>query len=622
MTYPSLESELSEAEAAVVEAESRGESCQLLDAKVRYSKALFGLGQRTKAIEQLKEAEALARSTKSSRHITVLIGLGTFHKKIGNYREAIEWFERAELKLDITNDQRIFTNVVNNKANVYVRMGDLSSAEHYYKMGLKALKELPDDYFNGVIYTNLSLLEIHRLNYHAADVWAQRAVENIDMSKRPVLYIEALIGAASSKLYIGDIISADGYLQEVQSLLESVKNVNLEAMVIAMQLRIASAKFQTNFAQRLVRDLDAFPMHKLDSDTVPFILKSKAVFYETIGDQENLIEILTTSLQLALDENEGLEVRNSAGKLRTIYSARGDSKMVAEMLDKVAYAKYMLLAFSHEHAIRGLGVVQDLASMEAAFDAEMVHETRLVNLQTELEEKKHKLSQLQERVQTELAHVTHDLKNPLSNLLLLSKLVLASPEDESEQWDEFVRDAETSAVAIRNLVHRIPEVIKVLRSGEEIQGEEFSIGELLHQVLSEYKLQANEKNIRIAVNIETMGTTSIAKGVVELVFRNIVSNAVKYSQMSSQIHIDARESRLSYEVRVTDSGPGFSAQDREQLFTSMQSLSARPTGGEDSSGVGLAVAKNIAEKHGVSVTLENTSSSGSTFLVEVPIAEH
>ena len=73
-------------------------------------------------------------------------------------------------------------------------------------------------------------------------------------------------------------------------------------------------------------------------------------------------------------------------------------------------------------------------------------------------------------------------------------------------------------------------------------------------------------------------------------------------------------------IRVTDDGPGLSPEDTTRLFGRFQRLSAKPTAGETSTGLGLSIVKRIVDLHGGTVTAESAGPSGTTFVIAIPSA--
>jgi len=104
------------------------------------------------------------------------------------------------------------------------------------------------------------------------------------------------------------------------------------------------------------------------------------------------------------------------------------------------------------------------------------------------------------------------------------------------------------------------------------------------------------------------------------VIDNLLSNAVKYSPFDTQMFVHLQKSGDLIRLEVRDEGPGLTEEDKQKLFGFFQRLSARPTGGESSSGVGLSSVKKIVELHGGRVWAESLYGDGTTFVVELPTA--
>ena len=99
---------------------------------------------------------------------------------------------------------------------------------------------------------------------------------------------------------------------------------------------------------------------------------------------------------------------------------------------------------------------------------------------------------------------------------------------------------------------------------------------------------------------------------------NLISNAIKYSPPQTLVRIHgARDKDFAF-VSVTDQGPGISEDDRKKMFGKFARLSAKPTGGESSNGLGLSIVKRLAESMDGMVKCESRSGAGSTFSIFLP----
>jgi signal transduction histidine kinase len=103
---------------------------------------------------------------------------------------------------------------------------------------------------------------------------------------------------------------------------------------------------------------------------------------------------------------------------------------------------------------------------------------------------------------------------------------------------------------------------------------------------------------------------------------NLVSNAIKYSPIGGKIAVVVDHAQNNTIIRITDEGAGLSPEDLGRLFGRFQRLSAKPTAGESSTGLGLSIVKRIIDMHGGQVTAESAGPGrGSTFTVSLPATE-
>jgi signal transduction histidine kinase len=100
---------------------------------------------------------------------------------------------------------------------------------------------------------------------------------------------------------------------------------------------------------------------------------------------------------------------------------------------------------------------------------------------------------------------------------------------------------------------------------------------------------------------------------------NLVSNAIKYTPLGGRMELSMSVDDRGIAIRVKDEGPGLSQEDLSRLFGRFQRLSARPTGGESSTGLGLSIVKRIVELHGGTVGAESAGpGQGATFIIRLP----
>lgn len=225
------------------------------------------------------------------------------------------------------------------------------------------------------------------------------------------------------------------------------------------------------------------------------------------------------------------------------------------------------------------------------------------------------------RVQSDLLHIAaHDLKNPLFNIRALADHLQKPQEEEMrKKMTGMLQQASGKMIAL------IDRVVKL----SQIEQKEFSLelnmenaGELLKEVVASNQLLAEKKNQQIRLEIEGNEPQLLDKGWISEVFDNLINNAVKYSPKGVPIDValKSREDGLTFVVQ--DQGQGFNEADKKKLFQKFSRLSAQPTGGETSTGLGLSIVKTLVELHKGSVRLQSAGKNkGSTFIVQIPSME-
>ena len=135
-----------------------------------------------------------------------------------------------------------------------------------------------------------------------------------------------------------------------------------------------------------------------------------------------------------------------------------------------------------------------------------------------------------------------------------------------------------------------------------------------------YERTADQKSIRLlvdsSVDVPPAWTDRVACA---SVFDNLLSNAIKYSKPGTQVRIRVRAEKGGVVCEVTDEGPGMDEKDQARLFQKGARLTPKPTGGESSTGYGLAVAKELMEKLGGDIWCESTLGQGSSFFMRLPV---
>lgn len=219
-----------------------------------------------------------------------------------------------------------------------------------------------------------------------------------------------------------------------------------------------------------------------------------------------------------------------------------------------------------------------------------------------------------------LGIAAHDLKNPLSGILGLSENIVESngemPTEDILEFTTMIKDsAERMFLIITNLLD-----VNMLESGKiSVNLKPTDILPILQNNFHDYFDRAKQKKLTLfLISSEPFYLASADKNLVHQILDNLISNAIKYSSENKKIYLKIFDRQEMIRCEIQDEGQGLSAADQKKLFSKFQRLSAKPTGGEHSTGLGLFIVKKLVEAQRGRVWCESEVGKGATFIVEFP----
>jgi signal transduction histidine kinase len=220
-----------------------------------------------------------------------------------------------------------------------------------------------------------------------------------------------------------------------------------------------------------------------------------------------------------------------------------------------------------------------------------------------------------------LGTVAHDLKNPLGVILgrteMLTELIGAEAARES-----IVAQVEHIREATRRLTSMVDHLISDAMADAfdiSIRREPVDLAALVSEVAEANRPMAQNKQQAIEVSMPSSRTAMCDADRMREAIDNLVSNAIKYSPIGGRIALQVDSDDDNTLIRISDEGAGLSPEDLGRLFGRFQRLSAKPTAGESSTGLGLSIVKKIVDMHGGAVTAESPGpGQGATFTISLP----
>ena len=228
-------------------------------------------------------------------------------------------------------------------------------------------------------------------------------------------------------------------------------------------------------------------------------------------------------------------------------------------------------------------------------------------------------------IKDELLKITsHDLKNPLSNIMNLSSFIMDSKNISTEETEKLAGWIHESSKKMSDIINQYLTNNLGNNSNIYTNVKPFPIDNLLERIVKEYHFKASQKNITLNLSCPIRNILVETDEIhTYQVIDNILSNAIKYSPKGKEISIsvyydtipDIDKQDESIVVQIKDNGPGFQEEDMSKMFNQNTKLSAIPTDGESSTGNGLYIAKKIIEEMKGKIWVESQFGMGSSFFI-------
>ncbi|GEP42692.1 hybrid sensor histidine kinase/response regulator [Brevifollis gellanilyticus] len=216
--------------------------------------------------------------------------------------------------------------------------------------------------------------------------------------------------------------------------------------------------------------------------------------------------------------------------------------------------------------------------------------------------------------------VAHDLKNPIGAIRFSAQTLAELKPEQRHTAEELMQHIVGTCDQVVELVDRF-----LSNRAQEASQERFYLArissEQVRDMIASWKQTAKRKNISFDVRFKAEGQhVRVDLLILGQVIDNLLSNAVKFSPIGSHIQAELKPERGHLVVSIQDEGPGFNDSDLARMFQDYMRLSARPTGGESSTGLGLAIAKRGADRMGALLAMDNRSDGkGAVAKLELPL---
>lgn len=540
------------------------------------------LGTYDRALEYFYMALSISERENYQKNISLcLANAGVVHNKIQNYDEALRLYQRSLRVSQSLNDPVQMSNCLINIGTNYTDMGDPEKGIDFVERGLAMKVELGDD------------RAISNCNIHLADIYYElgeyeRATELLNTAVLQKEELEEPDGIIRCYLGLGSILLKQERLQEAGRMTDQA--LELAREINAMEYIASACRNKGDIAAKLGDYQSAHHFNSL------YHLYRDSLMEEATAKVAMEMEFRNRSRVLR-QENENLRIQANLDRLemrkRTVIFR--SSLVIATIL---AMGFILVLYF-----LRKLGKT----SLK-------LEEKNLVITKQNL--KLDKVNKTQDRI---MSIIAHDLRGTIGNQLTAVEVLNRIEGDDKVEIDRkrllgnLKNSASYSLELLENLLHwsRLEEGVS------SYHPEEVRFNTLVANCLSLFGESAASKGIVIKKEIIGSVSCSADRIMMETIFRNLISNAIKFSNPGGTINISVKEEDEYIRIRVSDQGIGMSP---EQVYKiqSNGGFTRRGTANEKGAGMGLTLVRKFTNLHKGELTIRSEPGQGSTFEVSIP----
>jgi heavy metal sensor kinase len=219
-----------------------------------------------------------------------------------------------------------------------------------------------------------------------------------------------------------------------------------------------------------------------------------------------------------------------------------------------------------------------------------------------------------------MADASHELRTPVSAARTAVEVTLARPHRDEEEYRDALDIVRTQTQRLGRMVDDMFVLARADASGYRLRIADCFADELLAECAEAGRVLAAAQGVALDVVLEPALPLRADEALIGQLALNLLENAIKHTPAGGRVRLELRRVAACAQIAVIDGGRGIPVPDRERIFERFVRLD-EARGNHGGAGLGLPIARWIAESHGGTLTLDESSTLGSTFVVRLPIAE-
>lgn len=542
--------------------------------------------------------------------ITNLINIGSIYQSRGDSRNAIRSYNEA---LDIKKKSGSPVEIAvmyNYLASLYLSLGDLPKAEEYTELSIQLLSHSDNKRLLARNYKRLSEIQEKQEQY-------DKALANYQVYSAlndSLLYQEQVQHESERlKQYTVETTEKEAKLSQIDH--------EMQALVLRNEKESAERERQQIALLLKEKELQNVSLQKEQLEqarAVQQLQLQQGKIEKEKQQQEILLLEQRRDLQTAEIERSELQ---AIERQKEIAFKNTELALQESRLERVGIQQQLLMYTVISFSVIILIVVYSYWTKQKDNKKLRIQYAEINQQKEQIESINKSLVELNEEKNDLISIVAHDLKSPLNQISGMLEIIKLTSKNQPADQTEYTGKIEQSINRLKKMVTKILDVSAIESKTLNITLEKVNLPALLEDIVSRFSEMAAKKDITVVkeINQHVPIITSDSNYVSE-VFENLLSNAVKYSPLGTHVTIRLQQHASFIRIEFIDQGQGISEKDMKNLFGKYRKLSARPTAGEDSTGLGLSIVKKYVLALNGHVWCESEEGKGANFIVELPIS--
>lgn len=547
------------------------------------------LHESNKALENaIKAANTYIHFKNKSGLASVYNFIGSLHRNLNNQSLALEYYLKAHEFYTELDDIDGLTTTTNNLGIVYDELNDKSKAMDYYQKSMELAERTGRKKGVATALNNIGLLHTNKNEFAKAKEAYEKSIK-ISIGIRDISSImNTYNNIALLQLKAGDVEGATHSVTQALKLKDKVSNLVFIAESHELMGQIMEKKGQLKEAL----------YHKTN------LLRLK----DSIYNKERTQQVIETQMRFETERKD-----------REIQLLKKDNAINELLIQKQSYTQRFLIAISIMLVAFSLLFYNNFRTKKATNNQLTKSNELLEATNKRLKESESNLKTLNATKDKFFSIIAHDLKNPFTAIMgfgeILYKNFESFSEDEKKQYIKIIYE---SSVNLYRLLENLLHWSKSQLGTMNIKPELIPVQPIVNNEIQTLDLLIQKKGLKLNSRIDINTMVYADKNSVSIIVRNLLGNAIKFTQENGKISITANEMNSGVEISVTDSGVGMDQSDIDNLFSLTAAFSTQGTDNEEGTGLGLLLCKDLAEKNEGSIKVHSVKGVGSTFTITLP----